>query len=77
MYFLQIVYRNSVRTSQETQHVSVTKPNRFMLLRETIAVYCESHKEHNIQPEGRMQNSVTKKQAVQPNFGGKIICFLT
>jgi hypothetical protein len=37
---------SSVRTSQETHHVSATKPNRLMLFRETVAVYCENHTEH-------------------------------
>jgi hypothetical protein len=37
---------NSVRTSQETYYVSATKPNRLMLFRETVAVYCENHMEH-------------------------------
>jgi hypothetical protein len=37
---------NSVRTSQETHYVSATKPNRLMLFRETVAVYCEIHVEH-------------------------------
>jgi hypothetical protein len=35
----------SVRTSQETHYVSATKPNRLMLFRETVAVYCENHTE--------------------------------
>jgi hypothetical protein len=39
------IYSNSVRTSQETRYVSATKPNRLMLFRETVAVYCESHTE--------------------------------
>jgi hypothetical protein len=38
--------QRSVRTSQETHYVSDTKPNRFMLFREIIAVYFENHKEH-------------------------------
>jgi hypothetical protein len=33
-------------TSQETHYVSATKPNRLMLFREIIAVYCENHTEH-------------------------------
>jgi hypothetical protein len=37
---------NSVGTSQEGHYVSATKPNRFMLFREIIAVYCENHTEH-------------------------------
>jgi hypothetical protein len=32
-------------TSQETHYVSVTKPNRLMLFRETVAVYCENRME--------------------------------
>jgi hypothetical protein len=40
------IYKNSVRTSQETHHVSATEPNRLMLLGEIIAVYCENHMEH-------------------------------
>jgi hypothetical protein len=40
------IYKNSVRTSQETHYVSATKPNRLMLFREIIAVYCENHTEH-------------------------------
>jgi hypothetical protein len=41
-----IIYKNSVHTSQETHHISATKPNRLMLFRETVAVYCENHTEH-------------------------------
>jgi hypothetical protein len=36
----------SVRTSRETRYASVTKPNRLVLFRETVAVYCENHTEH-------------------------------
>jgi hypothetical protein len=39
-------YINSVRTSQETHHVSATKSSLLMLFRETVAVYCENHTEH-------------------------------
>jgi hypothetical protein len=46
MNFFQIIYKNSVPTSQETHHVTATKPNRLMLFRETVAVYCENHVEH-------------------------------
>jgi hypothetical protein len=42
----QIIYKNSVRTSQETHYVSTTKPNRLRLFRETVAVYCRNHMEH-------------------------------
>jgi hypothetical protein len=40
------MYKNPVRTSQETHYVSATKPSRLMLFRETVAVYCENHTEH-------------------------------
>jgi hypothetical protein len=36
----------SFRTSQETHYVSATKPNRLMLFRKTISVYCENHTEN-------------------------------
>jgi hypothetical protein len=39
-------HKASDRTSQETHYVSATKPNRLMLFREIIAVYCENHAEH-------------------------------
>jgi hypothetical protein len=38
-------YKHSVRTSQETHHVSTTKPEPLMLFGETLAVYCENHME--------------------------------
>jgi hypothetical protein len=40
------LYKNSVRTSQETRYVSATETNRLILFRETVAVYCENHTEH-------------------------------
>jgi hypothetical protein len=39
------IYKNPVRTSEQTHYVSATKPNRLMLFRETIAFYCENHTE--------------------------------
>jgi hypothetical protein len=39
-------HTDTVRTSQETHHVSGTEPNRLMLFGETAAVYCENHTEH-------------------------------
>jgi hypothetical protein len=44
--FIYIIYKNSVRISQETHYVTATKPNRLMLFRETVAVYCENRTEH-------------------------------
>jgi hypothetical protein len=40
------IYKNSVRTSQETHYVSATETNRLMLFGETVAVYCENHTAH-------------------------------
>jgi hypothetical protein len=39
-------FKYSVHTSQETRYVSATKPNRLMLFRRAVAVYCENHTEH-------------------------------
>jgi hypothetical protein len=44
--FLSIIFKQSVRTSQETHYVSATKHNRLMLFRETFTVYCENHQEN-------------------------------
>jgi hypothetical protein len=41
---------DTVRISQETHYVSATEPNRLMLFRETVAVYCENHAEHRYSP---------------------------
>jgi hypothetical protein len=40
------MYINSVRTSRETHYVSATEPNRSVMFRETVAVYCENRTEH-------------------------------
>jgi hypothetical protein len=48
------MFINSVRTSQETHHVSATKPNQLTLFREISAVYCENHMEHTIHYVGGM-----------------------
>jgi hypothetical protein len=52
----EILYKNPVRTSQETHYVSATKTNRLMLFGEIVAVYCENHMEHinKIWAEGRV-----------------------
>jgi hypothetical protein len=42
--FFQIIYIKPVRTSQEPHYVSATMPNRLMLFRETVAVYCDHKK---------------------------------
>jgi hypothetical protein len=41
------LHKHSVRTSQETHCVSATKPNRSMLLKETVAVCCENRMKHS------------------------------
>jgi hypothetical protein len=38
--------QSSVRTSQEAHYISATKPNRLMLFKENISVYCENHTGH-------------------------------
>jgi hypothetical protein len=42
----QIIYTNSVRTSQETHCVTTTEPNQLMLFKETVTVYCGNHMKH-------------------------------
>jgi hypothetical protein len=41
-----MIYKKSVRTSQETHYISATEPNRLMLFRETVAVCYENRTEH-------------------------------
>jgi hypothetical protein len=41
-----MVYKYSVRTSQETPYVYTAKINRFVLFKAIIAVYCENHTKH-------------------------------
>jgi hypothetical protein len=53
---MQRLYKNSVRTSQETHYVSATETNRLMLFRETVAVYRENHTEH-INTLGRLHST--------------------
>jgi hypothetical protein len=40
------IYKNSVRTSQETHYVSATETSCLMLFKEKIAVYCETRTKH-------------------------------
>jgi hypothetical protein len=43
---IRMLYKNSVGTSQQTHHASMTTVNRLMLFTEVIAVYCENHMEN-------------------------------
>jgi hypothetical protein len=42
---VQMLFKNSVRTSKRTPHFTITKINWLMLFKEIITVYsdCESH----------------------------------
>jgi hypothetical protein len=40
------VYKNSVRTSQETHRSSTTNTSQLMLFREMVAVYCGNQMKH-------------------------------
>jgi hypothetical protein len=40
------MYKNSVPTSQEACYVATTEPNLLMLVKETVAWYCENYMEH-------------------------------
>lgn len=41
-----MILTNPVRTSQEIHHVCATKPDRLVMFRKAVSVYCESHTEH-------------------------------
>jgi hypothetical protein len=61
---------NGIPTSQETHCVPATKPNRLMLFREIIAVYCENHTEHTNTLCGQHADVFLRlKQAVHIVFG--------
>jgi hypothetical protein len=60
----EIIYINSVRTLQETYYVSATKPNRLMVFRETVAVYCENHTEHTDTLCGQKTQSVPHRKHI-------------
>jgi hypothetical protein len=48
-------YKHSVLTVKETQHFSITKINRLMLIRKIIAVYSENSKNLRSQSIGKMR----------------------
>jgi hypothetical protein len=49
-------HTGTVRTSQETDYVSTTEPNRLMLFGETVTVYCENRTEHTDTSCGKKQS---------------------
>jgi hypothetical protein len=61
---LKILYKNSVRTSQETHYISATKKSLLMLFRETVDIYCENHTEHTDILWGRIQSFGMLKSVV-------------
>jgi hypothetical protein len=40
---VKIIFKNSVRTANKTQHFTITKINWLTLYKEIIAVYTENH----------------------------------
>jgi hypothetical protein len=42
----QIIYKDSVHTSQETNYVPAINVNRLMLFRETVVAYCKNRKKN-------------------------------
>jgi hypothetical protein len=56
-----MLFKNSVRTSKKTPHLTITKINWLTLFKEIIAVYSEKHaKKH----EHKMQNYLLPKEVV-------------
>jgi hypothetical protein len=41
----RIIFKDSVRTSKRTLHITITKVNWLMLFKEVILVYTENHTE--------------------------------
>jgi hypothetical protein len=64
--FYQIIYTNSVRTSQEILYVSATEPNRLMLLRETVAVIVRTIRNTQIHSVSIMQSVPHRKHITSP-----------
>jgi hypothetical protein len=62
--FFTILYKNSVRTSQETHYVSAAKPNRLMLFGETVLFVVRTIRNTQIHCVGRMRSISVIKQVV-------------
>jgi hypothetical protein len=61
----QIIYKNSVRTSQETHYVSATKPNRLMLLGKQSLFTVKTIRNTQIHFVGRMRSFSVLKPVVR------------
>jgi hypothetical protein len=61
------MFNSHAPTSQETHHVTVTKPNRLTLFREIITVYCENHTEHTDTLRGQNAEFLMLKQPIYRN----------
>jgi hypothetical protein len=59
-------HTDTVRTSQETHYVSTTEPNRLILFGETVAVYCENHKETHRYSSYLTRNTLRLHYRAQP-----------
>jgi hypothetical protein len=70
-------HKDTVRTSQETHHMSATEPNRLMLCGETVAVCCENRTEHRYGPYLTGNTSHVRYRAQPVNaVGGNSRCLL-
>jgi hypothetical protein len=45
-FFPNILFKNAIRTSQETHYICTIETNRLILLREKIGVCCENYTKH-------------------------------
>jgi hypothetical protein len=61
---LQIIYKDPVRTLQETHCVSPTKPNRLTAFGKTVAVYWENYTRHTNALCGQNAEANMLKQVV-------------
>jgi hypothetical protein len=62
------IIQNSSSYHTETHYISATKPNRLMLFRERVIVYCENHAEHTNSLCGQNPEHVCKTaQYIRPD----------
>jgi hypothetical protein len=57
-----MLFKNSVRTSKRTPHLTITKINWLTLVKEIIAIYREMHKKNN---EYKIQSYLFLKRLVR------------
>jgi hypothetical protein len=71
-----LIYKNSVRTSQETRYISMRTTNQLTLFREIIAVCCVNPTKHTNALLGRTTESLCVKIVKHDSlFVRRKLCF--